>query len=42
MFTTWLKSQGVNISEFTRELWKVTPEFEEFKKIKDKEWLKEE
>lgn len=39
LFLRWLVYKRVNVSEFTRELWKSTPEFEEFKKIKDKSWL---
>jgi hypothetical protein len=39
LFIKWLRYKGVNISEFTRELWRITPEFEDFKTIKDKRWL---
>jgi len=41
-FIKWLQSTGVNASDFTRELWKLTPEFKDFKKIEDKSWLRDE
>lgn len=42
LFHRWLRAEGVNISEFTRALWRYSPEFKDFKAIKDKDWLEEE
>ena len=41
-FRLWLRCRGVNISKWTRLLWKNTPEFEEYLKLEDTSWLEEE
>jgi len=43
-FWIWLKNNDVNMSDFTREVWKQTPEYKDFKNIsqKEKKWLQEE
>jgi len=42
-FLKWLQMKGVNISEFTRQLWKMTPEWEDFEKDYEniKKWIDE-
>ncbi len=36
LFLFWLRYEGeVNTSEFTRALWKNTPEFQDFKNLKE-------
>ena len=39
IFLKWLKERKGNLSEFTRQLWKLTEEWDEFSKLEDKsEW----
>lgn len=39
MFLKWLKKRKGNMSEFTRQLWKLTEEWDEFSRLEDKsEW----
>ena len=41
LFLKWITDTKGNASEFTRQLWKLTEEWEEFSKIEDKSWLEE-
>jgi hypothetical protein len=41
MFLYWLMANKGSMSEFTRRVWKKTAEYEEYSRMKNKEWLKE-
>jgi hypothetical protein len=41
MFLYWLMANKGSMSEFTRRVWKKTAEYEEYSRVKNKEWLKE-
>lgn len=41
MFLYWLMVNKGPMSEFTRRVWKKTAEYEEYSRLKDKDWLKE-
>lgn len=41
MFLRYIVETKGNMSEFTRQLWKLTEEWDKFKKLEDKSWLEE-
>lgn len=38
-FLKWVRKEGGNLSEFTRQLWKLTAEWDEFLKLENKSKL---
>ena len=39
MFAVWIMNTKGPLSQFTREAWKTTAEWEEFQQLEDKDWL---